>query len=213
MSFPIPDSFIAPVFRKPVCAKFAIPIFLLGLMLCGRCGGMTVVPPAFADLVARADRIVRVRVTAVASTWDDPTGPKAIHTAVTFRILRTLKGQSGETLVLRFLGGQVGEVTMAVPGMPVFDVGGTYILFVRRNLNAFCPLVGVMHGSYRVAQDPATGAEHILRSNSEPLRSIADVNTPMDSVVPPATGTGAPAMTRDSFENAILGELGHARGQ
>ena len=188
-------------------------VISVALILMRPCQGLTVVAPSFQSLVAQAEQIVRVRVTAVTSAWDDSGGMKRIHTYVACQVIRTLKGDPAETVTLRLLGGQVGEVSMTVTGMPTFEVGGTYILFVARNGTAFCPLVGVMHGSYRVTRDPATGAEHIRRSNSEPLNATRDVEKPMGPAIKAEGAADTPGMTREDFETAILNQLGHASSQ
>jgi len=177
------------------------------------CRAMSVAPPTFPNLVRHAEQIVRAQVIAVSCRWDDSAQGRLIHTYVTCRILRSLTGSQQDSVTLRLLGGQVGDARMVIPDMPTFEVGGTYILFIARNGRAFCPLVGVMHGSYRVVKDPATGSEHVARSNSEPLRTAEDVDQPMD---PPSATTivgEASGMTRESFETAILAELGHDSNQ
>src|SRR5665213_2021493 len=128
--------------------KFAaIPLLFAFALLVSPCRAISVIPPSFADLVAKAEQIDRVEVTAVNGQWD--TGPQGnvVHTYVQCRVLRTLKGDAQATVTVRLLGGQVGNYRMEIPGVPTFEVGARYILFLAGNGSAFCPLVGIMHGS------------------------------------------------------------------
>jgi hypothetical protein len=194
-------------------AKFSLLLLAAALVVAGPLArparAMSVVAPSFGTLVARAEQIVRVQATAVNSRWDPAGAGQVIHTYVQFQVLRTLKGAPQNTLTLRLLGGQVGGTGMVIPDMPAFEVGATYILFVAQNGQAFCPLVGVLHGSYRVVADAATGTERVARANGEPLRAVADVILPIEDSAPPA-GSVTSALPRDDFENAIIQEIGHA---
>jgi len=196
-----------PAFKPTLLLLAAV--LVTGGPLARRSAAMSVVAPSFSTLVARAEQIVRVQATAVNSRWD-PAGPgQVIHTYIQFQVLRTLKGAPQATITLRLLGGQVGGTGMVIPDMPAFDVGATYILFIAQNGRAFCPLVGVLHGSYRVVADAATGTERVARANGEPLRAVADVILPIEASAPPA-GSVIAALQRDEFENAITQEIGHA---
>src|SRR5688572_15986612 len=93
-------------------------LFLLWLLpaLCPRVEATTVVPPSFAELVGEADAIYRGRVTSVqARRVERPDGEGSlIKTFVTFAVERVLKGPEQTQITLEFLGGTVGEETMAV---------------------------------------------------------------------------------------------------
>ena len=177
--------------------------------------GLTVVAPTFAELVDEATAICRVEVTAVRSQWDESPGGPVIHTYVRCRVLRALKGKDNESFELRLLGGQVGEFAMDIPDLPSFRVGDRCILFVTGNGTALCPLVGAMHGCYRLAKDDATGTERVLRNNRHPLTSIAGVQRAMerDPTAPGMTAAIASALTTDQFETAILSKLSETRGR
>ena len=189
--------------------------------LASPCRAISVIPPSFAKLVADAEQIARVEVTAVDSRWDEGPQGNVIHTYVQCRVLKTLKGAVQSTLTVRMLGGSVGNDRMEIPGVPAFEVGARYILFLAGNGSAFCPLVGIMHGSYRVLADKATGVEHVARSNGEPLRAVADIGRPISesSVSAAASRTAASestatsGLTRDSFEGAVIQELDHVSTQ
>lgn len=174
---------------------------------------MTVVPPTFHQLVSDAGQIYRVQVTAVNARWDDAPSGRVIHTYVTARVLRNLKGTAGETVTLRFLGGEIDGQRLRVADMPRLELGGKYIVFVADNGTAFCPLVGVMYGDYPIVKDPGTGVEKVVRYNRTPLRSVEAITTPATGAsVDEAAGTLSAqslrdTMTVEAFEAAIRAEL------
>jgi hypothetical protein len=102
---------------------------------------------------------------------------------------------------------------MDVSGMPAFETGGTYIVFVAGNGRVFCPLVGGLHGSYRLVRDSASGAECVTRSDTEPLLATADVGRPLDPTRFPVDPGTASGMAGAAFETAILEEAGHGSGR
>lgn len=154
------------------CAAFAL--------LFPWCRGTTVVAPSFAELVAEAQTIVRARVVDVRADWAESPQGRVIKTHVTFRVEKRLKGTATPELTLTFLGGELDGQGMRVAGMPQFSVGQREILFVTGNGINFCPLVGMMHGRYRVQTDAATGREYIARNDGVPLVSEHDVQLPQD---------------------------------
>src|SRR5437868_5284706 len=102
------------------CAK---RVLLAGLALAAvfPVRAMSVIPPTFSELVGQATQIVRVEIVEVHSQFDlGPDGSVPINTYVRCRVLKTLKGAAQETITLRLLGGEVGDVGLAVPGMPKF---------------------------------------------------------------------------------------------
>jgi hypothetical protein len=186
-------------------------VFLLAVVLSSPCRAMSVIPPSFSKLVHNADQIVRAQAVSASSRWDATSqGGRVIHTYVQFQVMATLKGAEQASVTLRFLGGQVGNDGMVIPDMPSFQIGSTYILFVAANGSAFCPLVGIQHGSYQVVADAATGTERIARSNGTPLKAAADVGLPIEPRATRILSVDG-AITRPEFEGAILQELGHAR--
>ena len=68
---------------------------------------------------------------------------------------------------LTFLGGQVGDVRMDVPGMPAFMVGDRDVLFVQRGAPALMPIVALFHGRFRVVTGPG-GAGAVRRQQRAP---------------------------------------------
>lgn len=183
---------------------------LLFLGLSALLRAMTVEPPTFPELVAGADAVYRGHVTAVqARRVARPDGGAMIKTYVTFAIDRALKGATQAEIVLEFLGGRVGDDIMDVPGVPQFALGDREFLFVQGNQRQFCPLVGVMHGRYRIARDPTTGGDYVARNNGLPLANVADVARPMSDspIAARAVTPTAGALTPAAFEALISAEV------
>ena len=184
-------------------ARPTVPrIIIAAVVMTGAAAAMhatTVVPPTFDELVARSQTVFVGQTLDVRSQWVSTSTGRAIVTLVTFKVLRTLKGELGGQTVLEFLGGTVGEYRMEVAGMPKFRVGDEDVLFVDDRGQPVSPVVGFMHGRFRILEDPASGRRSVARYNLEPLASVSDLGAP--SV--PARVSSARALTLGAFEDEI----------
>src|SRR5215211_6429004 len=113
----------------------------------------TVIPPSFDELVGQAELIFQGTVTDVKSQWVGEGGQRHIVSYVTLRIDEAIKGDPGKSYTMQMLGGTVGDDTMVVSDSPRFKVGDRDILFVEHNGTQFIPIVGIMHGRFRLEQD------------------------------------------------------------
>ena len=159
----------------------------------------TVVPPTFEDLVARSQTVFVGQTLDVRSQWVSTSSGPAIITLVTFKVLRTLKGELGGQTVLEFLGGTVGEYRMEVAGMPKFRVGDEDVLFIDERGQPVSPVVGFMHGRFRILEDPASGRRSVARYNFQPLASVSDLGAQTAT----ARVSSARALTLSAFEDDI----------
>lgn len=167
---------------------------------------MSVQPPSFNELVAEADNITRARVKHVEARFvTAPDGQRLLKTFVTFAKLKTLKGAAPEEFTLEFLGGEKDGERWTIPGMPQFESGDEEFLFPTAG-TSICPLVGAMHGRYRVLTDPATQRRYVARDNLEPLASTDDVSRPIDpdGATIRSSADAAHALTPDEFERRIV---------
>lgn len=137
----------------------------------------TVNPPEFPDLVNQSDFIVRAVVKSVISEYARP-GSRKIITKVELEVREVIAGTPTQPLVLRVLGGKVGQEEMIIEGAPWFKVGDEGVYFVQGNGRQIYPLVAMMHGVYPVKRG-ADGREFITRSNRVPLQDTAEVALPM----------------------------------
>jgi hypothetical protein len=134
-------------------------LFLMALLLAANLQATSFDPVTERDLVSKASLVFQGIVTRVEYRISDVEGPnveRLPHTFVTFRIEKLYKGksESGRTITLRFQGGPDGQGnTVFVSGIPLFDAGDRDILFVAKNGEAWCPLVGWEQGRFRIVND------------------------------------------------------------
>jgi hypothetical protein len=119
------------------------------------------------------------------------TGPRQIHTYVTFRILDIIKGNyPQDTLILRFLGGTVGNVTMGVSDMVLPEPGEHGIYFVEslKRMQVH-PLYGWSQGHFLVRPDK-TGTNRVLTRSRVPVTAV--VRNRSDKQTDPGTEAAIP---------------------
>ncbi len=149
-------------------------LFTACLIIAGTALATTVIPPSFDELVSRAEMIFQGQVTDVRSEWTGEGAQRHIMSYVTLKVEDSFKGNPGSTVTLRMLGGTVGEETMEVTDAPKFKVGDRDILFVENNGTQFVPLVGIMHGRFRVKKD-ATGQDAVFTNEDSPLSDVTQL--------------------------------------
>ena len=137
-----------------------------------------VTPPSFERLVASAGDIFLGQVTARTSRFETRGAKRLIVTDVTFRTEEVLKGERAAFKTLTFLGGQVGEVRMDVPGIPTFMVGDRDVLFVQRGRATMMPIVGMFHGRFRVVTGPGGAGLFVANNSRQPINAVATYATP-----------------------------------
>jgi hypothetical protein len=157
----------------------------------------TVIPPNFDELVSRAQVIFEGEVTGLQSQWIGEGAEHRIVTYVSFKVDDALKGNPGATYSIRMLGGTVDGRTMEVTDAPKFKVGDHDLLFVENNGSQFIPLVGIMHGRFRVQQDQ-TGRAMLLTGAGQPLADVAQLGNDEAAVA-----KGKAALSLEGFKTAI----------
>ncbi len=136
----------------------------------------TVIPPSFDQLVSQAEFIFQGTVTNVRSQWTGEGANRHIESYVTIRVEENLKGTPGESYVMRMYGGTVGEDSMGISDAPVFNVGDHDILFVENNGTQAIPLVGIMHGRFKIQRD-SSGTEIVTKNEGQPVKQVARLGT------------------------------------
>lgn len=171
-------------------------------------GRAIVIVPTFDELVAQAETIFFGEVVDQRSSWQENRDGRVIVTRVTFKIFQTLKGREAIQTQLEFLGGTIGDVTMAVEDVPQFRIGDRDILFVNTEGRPVSPIVGVVHGRFRVVRDPATGQDVVRRHDDSAIRST-DAIDPAATVAP----LFGPELSVLQFEAEIARKLAELRGR
>ncbi len=101
------------------------------------------------------------------------TSSKRIHTFVTYEIQEIIKGNyPNDTITLSFLGGTVGNVTMAVSDMQLPQVGEHGIYFVESlDRSQVHPLYGWSQGHFIVETDD-TGTDRVMTSRKKSVIKV-----------------------------------------
>jgi len=117
----------------------------------------TLAPISGDEQIQKAESIFRGRVDRIDTRrdWSKPQGP--VVSTVRFTPLVVYKGKVGSTVSLDFLGGAADGVELKVEGMPQFQQGQEYVLFVSGVKNQICPVVGWTEG--QLAVNGTAGAE------------------------------------------------------
>jgi hypothetical protein len=138
--------------------------------LCVFTRGTTVIQPTFEQLVDNASQVIVAEALGSECHWRTNAKGALIFTTVRFRAEEVLKGEAAAQVELSFLGGTIGADTLEVNGVPNFNNGSRYILFVSSNRTEVCPLVGMFHGKFNLQKDAATGEGMIFHHDGTPVR-------------------------------------------
>ncbi len=182
------------------------------LVAFGTVRATTVIPPSFDELVTQAELIFQGTVTDVRSEWVGEGGQRHIVSYVTLKVEDQIKGNPGATYTVRLLGGTVGDQTMEVSDSPKFKIGDRDILFVEHNGTQFIPLVGIMHGRFRVVRDDTTGTEIVKSDKGEKVTDLAQLGkekhaAEANSANAADAGRAGQALGAASFKSAIRARL------
>jgi hypothetical protein len=121
----------------------------------------TVVMLSDTDLIVDSRVIVTGRVASVISAWDDQ-GSMA-WTYVEVATDRVLKGEAESTIVLKQMGGTVGESGVFVSGQARFAVGERVLLYLSTSADGTLRSAHTFMGKFSIVTDRA-GREYVERS-------------------------------------------------
>jgi hypothetical protein len=161
----------------------------------------TVIPPTFDRLVTDAEMIFEGTVTALKSEWIGEGADRHIVTYVTFKIEDPIKGALATEYTIRMFGGTVDGKTMEATDTPKFKVGDRDILFVENNGKQFVPLVGIMHGRFRVKQDEVNTSESISKDSGAQVSDLAKLGNDERAA------SSGKALSKAEFKAAIRQKL------
>jgi hypothetical protein len=158
-----------PGIRRALAAALVLTVFA------GAPRAASIIAPTFDTMITRAQSVFVGQTLDVRSRWVSTSSGPAIVTVVTFKVVRTLKGELGAQTQLEFLGGTLGDYRLEVPGIPRFRVGDEDVLFVDERGQPVSPVVGFMHGRFRVLEEPGTGRRLVARHDFSPLTSVTEI--------------------------------------
>jgi hypothetical protein len=130
--------------------------------------------PADDDLIVGARAIVRGKVLAIASSLDQQ--EDRIFTYVTLRVQEVFKGEiTSRRIVLKELGGTVGDRSDIIFGNPQFKVGERVLVYLDTWADGSLRTHQLFLGKFNIIRDAASGSEFAVRSspdkNTEVLQS------------------------------------------
>jgi len=152
--------------RKRLKVSWRGAMAAVALLLCTSAHGLSVVSRSFDELVQRADLVLVGTVTDVHSEFAaGGLDQNTIFSYVNFNDLQVVKGKvTAEAYVLRVPGGVMGRFAQDYPGIPAFQTGQRYLVFIRGNQHDFFPVVGISQGVFRILSN-AQGQQVVVRDD------------------------------------------------
>jgi hypothetical protein len=150
---------------------------------------------SFEQILQTADVVFTGTVLRVESKWTSTRTGRAIISLVTYRVEHVLKGDPGAEITLEFLGGKVGDVALAVEGVPTFSEGQQDVICALAGALHVSPIAGFNQGRFRVIRDVASGQEFVVAQDGRALTMAGDAGR---------TGRVTTAVTLAQFEQEIL---------
>lgn len=147
---------------KSIRGKLVMLAFIVVTLLATSCQQATPPPPSDGGLVgkltleqlaAKANSILVGKVTNIACYQE---GKGNIYTLVTLSVEQTIKGETEGEVVIRVLGGEVGELEMMVTDTPSFQVGERAVVFLDKGEGIFT-VVGGFQGKFTIDENNMVG--------------------------------------------------------
>jgi hypothetical protein len=153
--------------RVLIEAGFKPLVFFLCLLCSVQIAGATTVTiPADDDMIVGARAIVRGRVLSVGSALDER--QDRIYTYITLRVQEVIKGRiTTRRIVIKELGGIVGDRAMVVYGNPQFTVGERVLLYLDTWADGSLRTYQMFLGKFNIITDTNTGQQMALRSSPD----------------------------------------------
>ncbi|HLG15278.1 MAG TPA: putative Ig domain-containing protein [Blastocatellia bacterium] len=149
--------------RVPLKTLIAVAVLLLSA---GAVSATIVVIPSDDDMIISARAIVRGKVLSLGSSYDEQ--QDRIYTYIQIRVQEVLKGQISErTIVLKELGGTVGDRTTIIYGNPRFTPGEKVLLYLDTWADGSLRTHQMFLGKFDIVKDAATGEQMVVRSSPD----------------------------------------------
>ena len=118
-----------------------------------------------ARMTQSAQLVVRAQCLANSSGWDGG----EIWTFTSFEVEDAWKGApsgAAQQVIVRLLGGSVGNLSSTVSGVPRFRPGEEVILFLQPTARGDFSIVSWVQGTFRVHRDTHSGAEIVVQDTA-----------------------------------------------
>jgi hypothetical protein len=118
-----------------------------------------------AKMTQSAQLVVRAQCLANSSGWDGG----EIWTFTSFEVEDAWKGApsgAAQQVIVRLLGGSVGNLSSSVSGVPRFRPGEEVILFLQPTARGDFSIVSWVQGTFRIHRDTRSGAEIVVQDTA-----------------------------------------------
>jgi len=123
------------------------------------------------DKTVQAQAILIGTCTSIRSEWNEE-GTK-IFTYITISPQTVLKGDDiPEELVIKSLGGVIGDIGMHADGTSVFEEGEEVLLFLRGGPRGLHKVLGLSEGKFSVKTDPDTQRKVLVKKRVRWTRTL-----------------------------------------
>jgi hypothetical protein len=144
-----------------------IVLTLTALLVCAalKATATTLERMSVAKMTESAQLVIRARCVASSSVWDGG----EIWTFTSFAVEESWKGAStgaAQQVIVRLLGGSVGNLSSTVSGVPRFRPGEEVILFLQSTMRGDYSIVSWVQGTFRIHSDARTGAEIVVQDTA-----------------------------------------------
>lgn len=106
------------------------------------------------QLVSRSQQIVVGTPLEAHARWETLGGRRRIVTYTRVRVDQAIDGSGGSELMVRTLGGQVGDIGQVVSGAAVLSIGQPALMFLARYGDGVLGLTAMAQGHFPLARDP-----------------------------------------------------------
>ncbi len=139
-------------------------VFLLG---CAQSTfATTAIVPPDDDMIIGARVIVKGRILSIESRFDEQQG--RIFTYIKLKVQEVLKGQISERkIVIKELGGQVGDRLSVVYGNPEFALGEQVLMYLDTWKDGSLRTYQMFLGKFSIVKDEKTGREFAVRGTGD----------------------------------------------
>lgn len=166
--------------------KFLKPILYLFLIaMTAPAWGTTVLQLTEEDLVSRADLVVQGRVLEVRSFWNKE--KTTIFSEARIQVEDAVVGKASPIVIVRTVGGQVGDVRIELAGGPELKAGDRQLIFLKRQGDGALRILGGRQGQYRIRSN-AQGIEMVipLAEGGSNLTTVGEGGTSRPQSIPAA---------------------------
>ena len=120
------------------------------------------------ELTARADSILIGEVTDITCYQEDEGN---IYTLVTLAVEQTIKGETGEEVVIRVAGGKVNGQVLWVEDAPSFQLGERVVVFLEEDDGGF-GVVGWFQGKFSIDKNNMVSGNMSLTEFIDQIKDI-----------------------------------------